>query len=62
MINYLKSDLGYFYKIIENNKKIRISKEEYYNNEEKQITNDDIIYKDDLVCILKPNIKKGMII
>ena len=32
------------------------------DTEREQIEQSDIMYKDDLVCILKPNVKKGIII
>lgn len=76
MIEYLKTEKGYFYKLKKNGEKKRISQEEYKKNKTKKtrknkkmiggagepIELSDIMYLDDLVCILKPNIKKGIIV
>ena len=77
MVEYLKTKKGYFYKLKKNGEKKRISQEEYNKkNKTKKtrknkktiggagepIEQSDIMYRDDLVCILKPNVKKGIII
>jgi len=69
MVEYLKSKKGYFYKLKKNGEKKRISQEEY-NKKTKQkkmiggdaIVQEDIKYKDNDICILKPEIKKGILI
>jgi hypothetical protein len=74
MVEYLITKHGYFYKLKENGEKKRISQEEY-NKKNKTIKNikmiggagepiepSDIMYQDDLVCILRPNVKKGIIV
>lgn len=69
MVEYLKTQKGYFYKVLKNGKKKRISQEEY-NKKNKRIIGgagepilpEDVLYQDDLVCILKPEVKKGIII
>lgn len=74
MVEYLKTKKGYFYKLKKNGEKKRISQEEY-NKKNKTRKNKkiiggagepiephDIMYQDDLVCILKPEVKKGIII
>jgi hypothetical protein len=70
MVTYIKTEKGYFYKLSKNGKK-RVSKEEY-NKKNGKIKNknmtggaieaSDIMYQDDLVCILRPDVKKGIII
>jgi hypothetical protein len=69
MVEYLKTKKGYFYKLKKNGEKKRISQEEYNKKNKKKVGGDgepidesDIMYKDDLVCILKPNVKKGIIV
>ena len=75
MVEYIKSKKGYFYKLLKNGEKKRISQEEYnkknnkmiggyylFKKPNRQIKDGDIMYKDDLVCILKPNVKKGIVI
>ena len=74
MVEYLKTKKGYFYKLKKNGKKKRISQEEYNKKNKTRknkkmiggagepIEEDDIMYKDDLVCILKPGVKKGIIV
>lgn len=77
MVEYLKTKKGYFYKLKKNGEKKRISQEEYNKkNKTKKtrknkkmiggagepIEQSDIMYQDDLVCILKPDVKKGIII
>lgn len=73
MVEYLKTKKGYFYKI-KNGTKKRISQEEYIKKNKTRknkkmiggagepILQDDIIYQDELVCILKPDVKKGIIV
>ena len=74
MVEYLKTKKGYFYKLKKNGKKKRISQEEYNKKNKTRknkkmiggagepIEEDDIMYQDDLVCILKPGVKKGIIV
>ena len=74
MVEYLQSKNGYFYKLKKNGEKKRISQEEYnkknktrknkkmIGGEGKPIEQSDIMYQDDLVCILKPDVKKGIIV
>lgn len=67
MVEYLKTKKGYFYKLLKNGKKKRIPREEYILKIKKigggePIEKEDIMYKDKLVCILKPNVKKGIIV
>ena len=77
MVEYLKSKKGYFYKLKKNGEKKRISQEEYNKkNKTKKtrknkkmiggagepIEQSDIMYQDDLVRILNPDVKKGIII
>lgn len=74
MVEYLKTKKGYFYKLKKNGEKKRISQEEYNKKNKTRknkkmiggagepIEQSDIMYKDDLVCILKPDVKKGIII
>lgn len=74
MVEYLKSKKGYFYKLKKNGEKKRISQEEYIKKNKTRknkkmiggagepIEQSDIMYQDDLVCILKPEVKKGIII
>lgn len=74
MVEYLKTKKGYFYKLKKNGEKKRISQEEYNKKNKTRknkkmiggagepIKESDIMYKDDLVCILKPEVKKGIII
>lgn len=68
MVEYLKTKKGYFYKLKKNGEKKRVSQEEY-NKKNKKVGGDgepidksDILYKDEFVCILKPNVKKGIIV
>jgi hypothetical protein len=71
MIEYIKSKKGYYYKLLKNGEKKRISQDEYNKKiKSKKMTGgagepieeDDIIYKDDLVYILKPEVKKGILV
>jgi hypothetical protein len=76
MVEYLKTKKGYFYKIKKNGEKTRISQEEYNKKfktrkykkmvggegEGGPIEESDIMYQDDLVCILKPDVKKGIVV
>lgn len=74
MVEYLKTKKGYFYKLKKNGEKKRISQEEYNKKNKTRknkkmiggagepIEQSDIMYQDDLVCILKPEVKKGIII
>ena len=74
MVEYLKTKKGYFYKLKKNGEKKRISQEEYIKKNKTRknkkmiggagepIEQSDIMYQDDLVCILKPEVKKGIII
>ena len=74
MVEYLQSKKGYFYKLKKNGEKKRISQEEYIKKNKTRknkkmiggagepIEQSDIMYQDDLVCILKPEVKKGIII
>jgi len=74
MVEYLKTKKGYFYLLKKNGEKKRISQEEYNKkNKTKKnkkmiggagepIEQSDIMYQDDLVCILRPNVKKGIIV
>ena len=71
MIEYIKSKKGYFYKLLKNGEKKRISQDEYNKKRKNKkmtggagepIEEDDIMYQDDLVCILKPEVKKGIIV
>ena len=72
MVEYLKTKKGYFYKLKKNGEKKRISQEEYNKKNKTRknkkmiggvpIEQSDIMYEDDLVCILKPEVKKGIII
>jgi hypothetical protein len=71
MAEYFKTKKGYFYKILKNGEKKRISQEEYNKKRKNKkmtggsgepIEEGDIMYKDDLVCILKPEVKKGIIV
>jgi hypothetical protein len=74
MIEYLKTKKGYFYKLKKNGEKKRISQEEYNKKNKTRknkkmiggagepIEQSDIMYQDSLVCILKPEVKKGIII
>lgn len=61
MEKYFISKKGYFYKLKINGENIRISKKEYIKYTSK-IEQSDIMYQDDLVCILRPNVKKGIIV
>ncbi len=74
MVEYLKTKKGYFYKL-KNGEKKRISQEEYNKKNKTRknkkmiggaggepIEQSDIMYQDDLVCILRPNVKKGIIV
>jgi hypothetical protein len=66
MIEYIKSKKGYFYKLLKNGEKKRISQDEYNKKMTggagEPIKEDDILYKDDLVYILKPEVQKGIIV
>ena len=72
MVEYIKSKKGYFYKLLKNGEKKRISQEEYNKKNKTRknkkmiggeiIEKSDIMHQDDLVCILKPNVKKGIVI
>jgi len=66
MIEYIKSKKGYFYKLLKNGEKKRISQDEYNKKMTggagEPIKEDDILYKDDLVYILKPEVPKGIIV
>ena len=74
MVEYLKTEKGYFYKLKKNGEKKRISREEFNKKNKTRknkkmiggagepIEQSDIMYQDDLVCILRPNVKKGIII
>lgn len=72
MVQYIKTKKGYFYKLKKKGEKKRISQEEY-NKKNKtrknnkiiggaEIYDDDIMYKDENVHILHPNVKKGIIV
>ena len=74
MVEYLQSKKGYFYKLKKNGEKKRISQEEYNKKIKTRknkkmiggagepIEESDIMYQDDLVCILRPDVKKGIIV
>jgi len=74
MVEYLKTKKGYFYKLKKNGEKKRISQEEYNKKNKTRknkkmiggagepIEQSDIMYKDDLVCILSPDVEKGIIV
>lgn len=74
MVEYLKTKKGFFYKLSKNGKKKRISQKEYNKKNKTRknkkmiggtgepIEESDIMYQDDLVCILKPDVKKGIIV
>jgi hypothetical protein len=74
MVEYLKTKKGYFYKLKKNGEKKRISQEEYNKKNKTRknikmiggagepIEESDILYQDDLVCILRPDVKKGIIV
>lgn len=74
MVEYLKTKKGYFYKLKKNGEKTRISQEEYNKKNKTRINKkmiggagepieqSDIMYQDNLVCILKPDVKKGIIV
>ena len=74
MVEYLQSKKGYFYKLKKNGEKKRISQEEYNKKNKTRknkkmidgvgelIEESDIMYQDDLVCILRPDVKKGIIV
>ncbi len=73
MVKYLKTRKGHFYKLLKNGKKKRISQREYRKKKTRKnikmiggeggpIEESDIMYQDDLVCILKPEVKKGIIV
>ena len=74
MVEYLKTKMGYFYKLKKNGKKKRISQKEYNKKNKTRknkkmiggagepIEQSDIMYQDDLVCILRPEVKKGIIV
>jgi len=74
MVTYLKTKRGYFYKN-KNGKKKRISRKRFSEKNKTRktkkmtggtgggpIIDDDIMYQDDLVCILKPAVKKGIVV
>jgi hypothetical protein len=74
MVEYLKTKKGYFYKLKKNGEKKRISQEEYNKKNKTRknikmiggagepIEESDILYQNDLVCILRPDVKKGIIV
>lgn len=69
MVIYIKTKKGYFYKLLKNGEKKRISQDEYNKKRKKMtggagepIEQDDIMYQDDLVCILNPEVKKGVLV
>ena len=69
MVIYIKTKKGYFYKLLKNGEKKRISQDEYYKKNKKMsggagepIEQNDIMYQDDLVCILHPEVKKGILV
>ena len=70
MVEYYKTKNGYFYKLLKNGDRKRISSEEYKKRTKTKrqmggnepILEEDIMYQDDLVCILKPNVKKGILV
>ena len=74
MVEYLKTKKGYFYKLKKNGEKKRISQEEYNKKNKTRknkkmiggagepIEQSDIMYQDELVCILRPYVKKGIIV
>ena len=74
MVEYLKTKKGYFYKLKKMVKKKRISREEFNKKNKTRknkkmiggagepIYQGDIMYQDELVCILSPGVKKGIII
>jgi hypothetical protein len=74
MVEYLKTKKGYFYKLKKNGEKKRISQEEYNKKNKTRknknmiggagepIEQSDIMYQDDLVRILRPEVKKGIIV
>ena len=73
MTEYVKTKRGYCYKLKKNGEKKRISQEEYKKNKTRKnkkvmggagepIEQSDIMYQDDKVCILRPDVKKGIII
>lgn len=74
MVEYLKTKKGFFYKLRKNGKKKRISQKEYNKKNKTRknkkmiggtgepIEESDIMYQDDLVCILNPDVKKGIIV
>jgi hypothetical protein len=73
MVEYVKTKKGYCYKLKNNGEKQRISQEEYKKNKTRKhkkmiggagepIEQSDIMYQDDKVCILRPDVKKGIIV
>jgi hypothetical protein len=74
MVGYLKTKKRYFYKLLKTGQKKRyrkknITKKNKTRKNKKIIGGDgepieegDIMYQDDLVCILRPEVKKGIII
>jgi hypothetical protein len=71
MVTYITTDKGYYYKQFKNGKKIRVSYNEYKakslktsggSNTTSNILPEDVLYQDDLVCILKPNSRKGVMV
>lgn len=74
MVSYIITDKGYCYKQYKNGKKTRVSYNEYKaknnkslktsggSNTTNNILPEDVLYKDDLVCILKPDVKKGIVV
>ena len=69
MVIYIKTKKGYFYKLLKNGEKKRISQDEYNKKNKKMsggagepIEQGDIMYEDDLVFILKPEVKKGILV
>lgn len=72
MVEYFKSKNGYFYKLLKNGQRTRISQDEYKRKTlrsgrrmrggNEPILDEDIMYQDGLVCILKPDVKKGIVV
>jgi hypothetical protein len=75
MVEYLKTKKGYFYKLSKKGQKKRLSKTKFSKKLQKTIKNkkmiggdggpilpSDIMYQDDLVCILYPHVKKGILV
>ena len=68
MVEYIKTKKGYFYKLKKMVKKgyrkknIKTRKNKKMVGGGKPIEKSDIMYQDDLVCILRPDVKKGVIV